>query len=92
MTIHDQLAGSSTPVRLHLPLAAGLVPRLEGSRVVIHLPRAGQLLIELPQGARWRVVRAPYFPEFGKTIERHALLGEADSLPTASWRFSVVDS
>jgi hypothetical protein len=89
VAIHDHLEGPALPVRLHLPFAPDLVPRLEGSRVAMHLPRGGRLRIELPQGVRWGVVRTPYFPEFGKTIERRALLGEAESLASASWRFSV---
>jgi uncharacterized heparinase superfamily protein len=92
VAIHDQLTGPAAPVRLHLPVAPGLVPRLDGSRVALHLPRGGQMAIELPQGVRWRVVRTPYFPEFGRTVERDALLGEADSLPSASWRFTVAGS
>jgi hypothetical protein len=89
VAIHDQLTGPATSVRLHLPFAPDLVPRLEGSRVAMHLPRGGQLSIKLPQGVRWAVIRTPYFPEFGKAIERRALLGEAESLPSASWRFTV---
>lgn len=89
VTIQDHLEGPSTPVRLHLPFAPELVPRLEGSRVAMHLPRGGRLRIELPKGVRWGIVRTPYFPEFGKAIERRALLGEAESLASASWRFSV---
>jgi uncharacterized heparinase superfamily protein len=92
VAIHDQLTGPAAAVRLHLPLAPGLVPHLDGWRAVIHLPRGPQLRIELPQGLRWRVTRIPYFPEFGRTIERHALLGEADSLASASWRFTVGES
>jgi hypothetical protein len=89
VAIHDQLANPAAPLRLHLPLAPDLVPRLDGSRVAVHLPRGGQLHIELPQGVHWRVARTPYFPEFGRTLERNALLGEADSLRSASWRFTV---
>ena len=92
VTIHDQLTGPSAPVHLHLPLAPDLALRLDGSRVAIHLPRVGPLHIDLPQGVRWRIARIPYFPEFGSTIERDALLGDADSLASASWRFTVGDS
>jgi len=89
VAIHDQLTGPAAPVRLHLPLAPGLVPHLDASGAAIHLPRGPQLRIELPQGVRWRVTRTPYFPEFGRRIERHALLGEADSLAPATWRFTL---
>jgi hypothetical protein len=91
VAIHDQLTGPAAPVRLHLPLAPGLAPRLDGSRAAIDLPRGGRLHIELPRGVHWRVSRIPYFPEFGRTIERQALLGEADSFASASWRFTFAE-
>jgi hypothetical protein len=87
VTIRDELAGCDAPVRLHLPFAPGLVPRLEASRVSIALPQGGSLRIELPQAVRWRIVRTPYFPEFGSSVERDALLGEATALSSAEWRF-----
>jgi len=92
LAIHDHLEGPATPVRLHLPLAPDLVARLDGRRATIALPRGGLLHLELPHGVRWRVTRTPYFPEFGKTVERDALAGEADSLGSASWRLSVAGS
>jgi uncharacterized heparinase superfamily protein len=89
VTIHDHLTGPSAPVNLHLPLAPGLAPRLEGSRVAVPGPRGGWLYVDLPRGVRWRVTRTPYFPEFGRATERHALRGEADSLAAATWRFTL---
>jgi hypothetical protein len=91
VAIHDELTGPVASVRLHLPLAPGLVPRLDRSGAAIHLPEGPRLRIELPQGVRWRVTRTPYFPEFGKTIDRHALLGEADSLRSATMRIRIAE-
>jgi hypothetical protein len=89
VAIRDQLTGPVAPVRLHLPLAPGLAPRLDGARAAIPLPRGGELRIELPERVRWSVIRTPYFPEFGRAVERNALLGKADSLRSASWRFTL---
>jgi hypothetical protein len=91
LAIHDELTGAVASVRLHLPLAPGLAPRLEGSRAAIALPQGRELRIELPRAMRWRVVLTPYFPEFGRTIERHALVGEADSLASATMRLSIAE-
>ena len=85
--IRDELTGPAAPVRLHLPFAPGLTPRLADSQVSIALPEGGCLRIELPRAARWRIVRTPYFPEFGSNVARDALLGEATALSSAEWRF-----
>lgn len=75
--------------RLCLPLAPGLEPALDGSVARLRLTRGGPLRIELPETARWRIERAPYFPEFGLEIERAMLVGEAQQLAEARWRIAI---
>lgn len=91
VTIEDTLSGPPAPVRLHLPLAPGLEPQLEGARARVPLSGGGALAIELPEAAEWRVVRRPYFPELGRVEERAALEGRAEGLERVRTRFRIVD-
>jgi len=52
--------------------AAGSAPR-----VLLAVPDGPVLVLTLPCGPRWRVERLDYYPEFGRCIERAALVGEA---------------
>jgi hypothetical protein len=77
-------------VRLVLPLAPGLEPVLEGARAQVALA-AGELTLELPAQARWRVEPLDYYPEFGLRLVRSALVGEADGAVAFAWRAVVLD-
>ncbi len=87
--VHDAIEGRERPVRLCLPLAPGLEPRLEGANARLQLPGGAELRIALPGGAAWRVERAPYFPEFGSHLERAALVGEAERFRSGTWIFRL---
>jgi hypothetical protein len=89
----DRLEGRARPVQLRLLLAPGLEPRLDAAGRVVQLRLASGrgLRMALPgTGAlRWRVERAPYFPEFGRQLERAALVGEGESFREGSWRLEL---
>jgi hypothetical protein len=90
--VRDALEGVARPVRLTLPLAPGLEPRLEGPLARVELPGGRALRIELPRDGdlAWRIERIPCFPEFGRALERAALVGEARSFRRGVWRFSLL--
>lgn len=90
LRITDRLEGRIRPVRLVLPLAPGLEPVLEGARAKVALA-AGELTLELPAQARWRVEPLDYYPEFGLRLVRSALVGEADGAVAFAWRAVVLD-
>ncbi|MCZ6782413.1 MAG: alginate lyase family protein, partial [Proteobacteria bacterium] len=88
--IRDRLSGQARPVRLTLPLAPGLEPDLGADgRAELSLAGGVRLRIALPEGLAWRVERAPYFPEFGRQVERACLVAEAPAgaFREGFWRF-----
>ena len=92
LEIRDALEGHSRPGRFALPLAPGLEPLLSvdpdgGGEARIPLADGRRLRVVLPATARWRVERTPYYPEFGHELERVCLVGEADRVGSAAWRF-----
>ncbi len=89
VTLRDRFDLPAPRARLVLPLAPGLEPALEGSAARLALRGGRTLVLELPAAARFRVAAAPYFPEFGKRVERLALVGEAESLAEATWRIRL---
>jgi len=89
LEIRDTLEGRQRPVRFALPLAPGLGVTLEGSRARLRLRGGLGLELALPDGVSWRVAEAPYFPEFGRSLERPVLVGDADSFRAGTWRFRV---
>jgi len=94
VVIHDSLEGATQPVCSRLLFAPGLEPRLEAgeggaSVALIELASGARLQIDLPTALKWRIVRAPYFPEFGREIERACLLGEAPAFVRGRIRFSL---
>ncbi len=87
-TIEDRFDVAAKSVVMVLPLAPGLDPDLEGSRVRVPLG-AATLRIELPKEAEWEVVSAPAYPEFGKEVERDVLVGRGSDVVAASWKFAL---
>lgn len=85
LAIRDRLDRPARSARLFLPLAPGLEPVLDGGVARVAVPGEGLLEVSLPNTARFRVERAPYFPEFGHRVERAALVGEAQPLARADW-------
>jgi uncharacterized heparinase superfamily protein len=87
LTMLDAVDGAPRPVRLTLPLAPGLDVHFEsGVAIVASEGRAG-LEISLPDGLDWRIEKAPYFPEFGRSVERSLIVGTADWFPGGEWSF-----
>jgi uncharacterized heparinase superfamily protein len=89
LEIRDALEGIQRPVRFGLPLAPGVGVAFEGSRAQLRLRGGLGLELELPAGVAWRVAEAPYFPEFGRSLERPVLVGDADAFRAGTWRFRL---
>jgi hypothetical protein len=89
LEIRDALEGTQRPVRFGLPLAPGVGVALEGSRAQLRLRGGRGVELALPDGVAWRVAEAPYFPEFGRSLERPVLVGDADAFRAGIWRFRL---
>ncbi|MBW2695144.1 MAG: heparinase II/III family protein [Deltaproteobacteria bacterium] len=94
LEIRDEIQGSRRPIRLALPLAPGLEPRLAhdvdgGPEAHLPLPGGRRLVVALPVSARWRIERAAYYPEFGLDQERACLIGESDDFEDGTWCFRL---
>lgn len=89
LVLVDTLEGRPRPVRLTLPLAPGLEAELAGSRARVALATGGALEIDLPD-ARWGRESLDYYPEFGRCIERAALVGRAERGGRLVWRFRIL--
>lgn len=92
--IRDSLVGRRRPVRLSLPLAPGLEPRLShdpDGATLAHVPLAGgrRIRIALPAAADWRIDRADCYPEFGRVVSRACLVGLSNDFETGTWRFEL---
>ncbi len=92
LQILDAVEGRPHRVRLTLPLAPGLEPELSAEVARLRLPEGRRLEIALPRGVGWRVERRLYFPEFGRVVERAALVGEGARLPSSTWLFRFASS
>lgn len=88
LQITDCVEGDAHIVTTRLPLAPGLAPRLEGLVARIPLGTGVRLSVDLPPVLSWRVEPQPYFPEFGREIERPCLVGEG-TLHEATWRLRI---
>jgi uncharacterized heparinase superfamily protein len=84
--IRDAIEGRPRPIRLQLPLAPGTEVHLGAGRARLGLRDGSALVLELPSDAAWRVENAACFPEFGRSVERPVLVGEAQALRRATWR------
>lgn len=86
--VTDRLEGRARAARLTLPLAPGIEARIDGSCARLRVPGGGWLRVELAGGPALRAERAPYFPEFGRRIERAVLVAEADPWPATTLRMT----
>lgn len=92
LEIRDWVEGVPRAVRLALPLAPGLEPRLVhdqegGTEAHVRLAGSGRLRVILPVEVNWRIERIPYYPEFGIEADRACLVGEAEAFESGCWRF-----
>jgi hypothetical protein len=95
LVVRDSVEGRALPVRLTLPLAPGLDARIVagsgdgGQTLEIARGRAHVLTVELPAPGEiaWRIVEAPYFPEFGRQQDRRCLFGEGRAFRSGQWVF-----
>lgn len=83
----DRLEGRPAPVRLTLPLAPELDASLDGRELRCSSSGERLLQVSLPAGPCWRLECGPYFPEFGLSVERWMLVGDAPHLDDARWVF-----
>jgi len=102
LTVTDTVEGRRRRVRLVLPLAPGIEPRWDEApgpggadadpapRLVLPVPGGPVLALTLPSAPRWRVERLDYYPEFGRCIERAALVGEAEGPGPFVWRLERI--
>jgi len=94
--ISDEILGMPRPVRLMLPLAPGLEPRLAhdqdgGAEAHIRLASGARLRLALPIDAEWHISRTAYYPEFGREEPRACLVGEASVFESGTWRFELLE-
>lgn len=90
LVVEDAISGRARPVAARLPLHPGVVPQLaDGTRPRLDLRLASgrRLRVRLPDGLAYRIESLPYFPEFGRRVDRRCLVGRADAWPGGLWRF-----
>jgi hypothetical protein len=96
LEICDEILGTPRPVRLMLPLAPGLEPRLShdqdgGAEAHVPLASGARMRVALPVAANWHIARAAYYPEFGREEQRACLVGEANVFESGTWRFELLE-
>ncbi len=92
LVITDSIEGRPRRARFTLPLAPGRAVRLDGGNARIALPDGSALRVELPEGVGWSIETLPYFPEFGRVLERSALVGSVEGTGRFLWRFRMDDA
>jgi hypothetical protein len=80
LRITDHIEGQARSLHFTFPLAPGISATLKGQRAWLDLPDGRQVSIDLARGVSWSLERRPYFPEFGKVVERWVLVGWTDQL------------
>ncbi len=89
VVVEDAVEGAACDVRMCLPLAPGLDPRLDGNRATLALNADANCEVELAASLAWSVEWLPYFPEFGLAVDRRALVGTGRGPLTATLRFTL---
>lgn len=81
VSITDRIEGSYSEVRSRLPIDPAWTVRLEGNRAWAHRPShegpGARVAIGLPDAFEWSLERGPYYPTFGREVERFILCGRA---------------
>jgi uncharacterized heparinase superfamily protein len=85
--IVDRVEGSAKAVEASLPLAPDVEPSLDGRRASLRLPSGARIALLLPEGLAWSVEPGPYFPAFGRELERPVLRGRASAWRGGEWTF-----
>ena len=101
VTIIDEIEGPCRYARLCLPVdpawrieldaasfRANAARAADGSTTSLDAPR---IELELSNEFAWHVERGPYFPSFGREIERDLLVGEATGPRRATLRINLCD-
>lgn len=101
VTIVDEIEGPCRQVRLCLPVDPAWRIELDASSFRAIATRAAdgnpasqeapRIELELSDEFVWHVERGPYFPSFGREIERDLLVGEATGPGRATLRISLGD-
>jgi hypothetical protein len=86
--LEPRLRASDSPTSSATPSSASVTTA--GTMVLWLRLRDGESLrIDLPEGVRWRIERAAYFPRFGERIDRTCLVGDCDGFRLGTWSFSL---
>ncbi len=72
LRIRDVFDRTARELILSLPLAPGLVPQLAEGSVCVPV-EGGTLRITASEGLRFQIDTGPYFPEFGRSVDRAVL-------------------
>ena len=89
LEIEDRVAGPPLPLRMSLPFAPGLEPKLDPVAGSLHVPLEGgkRLELELPSNVRWSLEQRSYFPRFGEHVDRAADRSPRDYSAPSSERY-----
>ena len=89
-TIEDQVIGPCRSVRFFLPLDPAWQVEFEDGSLSARLTRpATHDQPALRDEFRWRLESEPYYPGFGREIERSALIGEGAAVESSTLRISL---
>lgn len=101
VTILDHIEGACRSVRFVLPFDPvwSLELRPDGRGAVAHRPEASRLRTAGPsrvelalfEGLAWRIEQGPYYPSFGREVDRAILIGEGSPFVEARTRIVPVD-
>jgi uncharacterized heparinase superfamily protein len=101
LTIIDEVEGPHEHVRLCLPVDPAWRIELDGSSSRAIATRAidgsapstvaQRIELELPTALEWNVERGPYYPSFGREVERDLIVGRATGFQRSVLRISLGD-
>jgi hypothetical protein len=101
LTIIDEVEGPHEHVRLCLPVDPAWRIELDGSSSRAIATRAidgsapstvaQRIELELPTALEWNVERGPYYPSFGREVERDLIVGQATGFQRSVLRISLGD-
>jgi hypothetical protein len=99
LSIFDRVEGPLRCVRVCFPLDPAWQLELSTAGRRARATRAagwggsasGQVEIELADALEWRIERAPYYPSFGRELQRAVLIGEGAALDGIDTRIRWID-